>query len=115
MPMPTQFDRPIGSLSSRAVFFNGNISHQNSTLNKDKLAMEMNDKIKNFSSRFNNIIFLNRKDIFMPENFSTEGLPYSLDGEHMSLYGAKIAYYNFKSSSAYKKIVNNLKSLIHEQ
>ena len=79
---------------------------------KDKLTLLANQKLSVFSERFNNVSFIARDQLYQvqgnPSDLTARGIPYSLEGTHLSIYGSKAAAPNLIQAPAFKNLISEL-------
>lgn len=111
MPTPKQFDVNIMHAYERSMLL-----HLKFDINKflashrDEEATQANMILKIQSARFHNVIFIERNTIFHKNALTTSGIPYSLDGGHISIYGAKESSNEFIKSTQLREIIRRLHS-----
>lgn len=80
---------------------------------KDKATFEANNLLLEHSRKFDNVIFLERDSLFqvngLASDVTAEGIPYSLDGSHISTYGSLHAANNLLQSDGYRRFQSLLK------
>jgi len=94
MAEPKQFTR---ASVMRAIYLNGKLEPNRSGETK---AFARNKTLQAKADLYKNVIFIERKDLFKAQNKNEEGydslgLPYSLDGGHISIYGSQKVAENF--------------------
>ena len=93
MAQPQQFDR---ASVYRAVYKNGHLMTDAS----DALARTVNQRLADISSTNSDVFFIDRRPMFEtgrnPQDaLSSDMVPYSWDGDHISIYGSTEAGRNF--------------------
>lgn len=108
MPSPTIFDQNI---LSKFKFYNfNNINFDTPTLRKehDKKASLLNDKIELSISK--DSIFIRREYLFNANDTTSIGIPYSLDGNHISIYGAHASFDKIVTTDYYKTLLGHIRN-----
>lgn len=74
---------------------------------KDGPTVAANAALMNHSKKFNNVIFVERDSLFrahgVASDVTDQGIPYSLDGAHISTYGSLHAASNLSQSDEYQR------------
>jgi peptidoglycan/LPS O-acetylase OafA/YrhL len=75
--------------------------------NKDRSAAEANRLLEIHSGKLGNVVFVGRGAMFVaagrPSDVTAEGIPFSLDGGHLSIYGSRAAAINFIASDEFAR------------
>lgn len=108
MPSPTIFDQNILSKFKFYNFNNLDFDIEKSHKEKDKVAEAINNNIEKEISGYGE--FIKRENLFNFSQVTNQGIPYSLDGRHISIYGAHAAYDRFLNSDQYKNILGYIKN-----
>lgn len=79
----------------------------------DSLPMQLNTEIEKYihNAGFRNVVFVTREMLYGSEfgdDLTSENLPYTYDGGHLSEYGSKAAAKNFKDSPLYNQFIKQL-------
>lgn len=74
--------------------------------NVDQGAASANARLRALASELPNVVFVDRGAMFLldgqPSDLTANGVPFSWDGAHISIYGSKQAAPNFLNSDAYQ-------------
>ena len=93
MPTPKQFDVDVISLYMRSILHNTFFDISDVPTKRDKKAVEADMLIQKFVKKFKNVKYVDRHDLFNlngnPSDLTKDGIPFSLEGNHISIYGAK--------------------------
>lgn len=112
MASPKQFDENVMEIANKKLNFGYEFSLSKLKSHKDKNAFEGNEILSNISKKYVNVMFIDRNAIFnsfgKPSDLTTDSLPFSMDGGHISIYGAKSAAAEFLLSKKYVEIKNIL-------
>ncbi len=94
MPQPVVYER---NSVLRSVYLNGRLEID---VHDENVAIKSNRMLKSLSDRHGNVFFISRTMMFggQDNGLTTEGIPYSLDGGHISIYGSTKAYENFQAN-----------------
>ena len=103
MASPTSYDTNVLKRFSNSLF-NEKFAFDLSQMpkSKDILTREVNSLLADYATRTNHVYFINREEMFKSsDSFTLNGMliPYSLDGGHISLEGAKQAAKLFMSNN----------------
>lgn len=110
MPSPKQYDRsPVLEYAKSQWFHNSDtFNTQNITTQKDDKAVEANEILLKQARNYKNVIFLTRESVFNKKEFSTNGIPYSAEGEHLSIFGSKDIVKEFMNNESYRDLIANI-------
>jgi len=82
----------------------------NNVKEADQMTQQANLWLEKLASQFSNVHFLNRAMLFPKSNTLFENsieIPYSLDGKHLSILGAKHSAQYFRDSKYYDRLMSN--------
>lgn len=108
MPAPTIFDQDILSKFKFYNFNSLNFDISKLRKEKDEAATVLNNRIENEISGKGE--FIERKFLFNQSDLTDKGIPYSLDGKHISIYGAHASYDKFKNTTKYNNLMSFIKN-----
>ena len=112
MPDPKHYDTNILKKYFKSVKFNKLFNINTFSSMDDVYSLNAHKKLKKISSKYKNVIFIDRETIFPINNTSSnlikKNIPFSFDGSHISIYGSKSAAGNFITSDKYKFFLNLL-------
>jgi len=101
MPTPQAFDSPAFLRMQRALFF-GRAAAFDAPQQRDALARVANQRLQDLAQALTGVRLLAREQPFQvhgrPSALSADGLPFSLDGSHISVHGALAAAQQFERS-----------------
>ncbi|EJD6060439.1 acyltransferase family protein [Acinetobacter baumannii] len=102
---PTSFEENLGGLFKRSVWIGQNfdIKQHNNTA-YDKATVLANDRVRQLASKYHNVIFLEREDLYPPTNMTNDNYPISLDGSHLSIKGSIESAEYFKNTEKFKEV-----------
>ena len=108
MPTPKAFNsRPLKEYR-KAVWQGRTFDISDLSTKKDRPAFEANDRLERAVSRYGNVVFIKRDVIFAsggaPSDVTSEGIPFSLDGGHLSIYGSLAAGRGFVHTSEFDSL-----------
>jgi peptidoglycan/LPS O-acetylase OafA/YrhL len=115
MPSPKIFDNDIWRHYKKAILFNSEIDFRLIKIQetKDKGAISGNEILKDFSRKFPNVIYIDRGSIFNdkknPSDLTVDGMPFTLEGNHISIYGSMRAAISFIETLEYATMVEAIK------
>ncbi|VCU70110.1 O-acetyltransferase OatA [Pigmentiphaga humi] len=101
MPSPKRFDENIMFLYKKSALQGVSFNIENISTNSDRLVEEANALVENEAKKYSNVIFLKRDTLFSAgatSNLTRAGVPYSYDGRHINVFGAKQAAREFMST-----------------
>lgn len=105
MAAPKSFDANPLNEYKRSVWRNYEFDIGKIGTSRDSAAARANSILREYSSQFGNVIFVERESLFaingVASDTTSEGIPFSLDGGHISTYGSLEAAANFLRSNAY--------------
>jgi len=107
MASPKQFDSDIMVLYKESLLYRTMFDLTKVTTIKDKKALEANSMLQAASAIYSNVIFVDRDSLFTingrMSDVTKDGIPFSLDGGHLSIYGSESAGTLFLQSQKYKE------------
>ena len=108
MPSPRQFDVDTMFLYKRSIMFKSAFPLEQVSTRKDELAVAAQRQLEQATQGLSNVQFISRDALFnvdgKPSDLTRDGIPFSLDGGHISTYGAKAAAAAFLQSPAYQAL-----------
>jgi peptidoglycan/LPS O-acetylase OafA/YrhL len=114
MPSPVKYDLNVGKRYLYTKLFDIPSSSMSFPYKKDEKVSLLDDKLQTIINGEQNSFFISRYDAFSLDNgnnvspLSRENIPYSLDGGHLSVYGAIQAAINFEESNQYSRFIEFL-------
>ncbi|RYD54554.1 MAG: acyltransferase [Sphingobacteriales bacterium] len=112
MAAPTAFDVNVKYRYERSLLWGNKFDISNLSKDRDTLVRSANEKLREASEQYDNVIYLSRNSLFnvngKPSDVTEENIPYSLDGGHISVYGSLMSASAFKNSSSF----DNLKHVL---
>ena len=72
----------------------------------DRLTVAADAQLERFTRRFPNVVFLDRETLYGREEIASTGVPYSLDGYHISILGALAAADLFARKPAFDALAS---------
>jgi peptidoglycan/LPS O-acetylase OafA/YrhL len=109
MPSPNQYDYSPVSYFEKQLLFKTKFDIKNVNSTEEILALKANSMLLSDSKKYNNVIFLERTEIFDGNELSDKGIPYSVDGIHISIYGSKEVAKKFSRKYAYSSLIDRIK------
>jgi peptidoglycan/LPS O-acetylase OafA/YrhL len=110
MAGPTLFDTNIAAQYRRRHVFGLPFSVGRFTKQNDATMELANRELETFCQRFANVIFIGRDSMFgangRASDVTIDNIPFSVDGSHISVYGAESAAGVFLSSPTYRDRIN---------
>ena len=105
MDEPYQFDVNIGEMYKKSVWDEHQFDISKYITNsKNERQAEVSTVLRNLSADNKNTVFLPREDLFDASQVNTQGVPYSLDGEHISVVGSLSAAEHFINTQRYTEL-----------
>lgn len=109
MPSPKIFDRNVGDVYKKSILFNLKFDINSIPAQRDQLAREANDALRRQAALYRNVRFIERDTIFQshgrPSDLSTDMVPFSYDGGHISIHGSKSAAAQFSALPEGRKLI----------
>jgi peptidoglycan/LPS O-acetylase OafA/YrhL len=105
MPPPVNYDTNVLKRFHRSLFYETPFDLQDYSIQKDTLAMQAFDRLRQDTRALPNVIYLERSTLFDPSgSYQKSGIamPYSLDGMHITLEGSVQAAQRFVHSELYQ-------------
>lgn len=103
MASPYSFNQNISNEYKRAVWLGSNFKLEADD-DYDSATVKANDTIKGIARKYSNTVFLNRDDLYSKTHLTTDGYPYSLDGNHISILGSKASAIHFEKTAAFQQL-----------
>lgn len=105
MAAPYSFNKNIGNLYKRDAWLNKSFDLSKYMDNEhDKASYQANKKIFQLSKKYKNLIFIDRQSLYSNSNETEAGIPYSLDGGHISILGSKASAKYFQETDTYRDL-----------
>ncbi|QIC64449.1 acyltransferase [Acinetobacter schindleri] len=108
MPSPYSFNKNIAKDYKKAIWL-GNDFKLESDDDYDLRSAEANEIVKKMASKYSNVIFLERADLYSKTHLTEAGYPYSLDGVHISILGSKASASYFEMTPKFQYLSNQFK------
>lgn len=108
MPSPKRYDQNVNALYVRSVFFNQPFDISSVATTADESAVRAHQQLEQIAGQFINVMMINREQLFKGDT-SSEKIPYSADGGHISIYGAEAAAKLFLSGQGAQELAERLK------
>lgn len=90
MASPYSFNMNVGNLYKRSAWLDQKFKLSRYINDEYDLSrVQANQAIKKISSKYPNVFFIEDVDLYSKNHLTEDGLPYSLDGGHISLAGSK--------------------------
>jgi peptidoglycan/LPS O-acetylase OafA/YrhL len=110
MDEPYALDVKIGDIYKRKIWLNKNFDINPYILNSKAIDQEITSNlILDMSKNHPNIFFIKRDHLFSKKQVTSENIPYSLEGTHISVYGSLQSAYYFKKEYEYIKLQDFLR------
>lgn len=113
MPSPKLYDINISDAYKKSKWFNEDFDITKIKCSRDNKSNDANTYLKKYVEKYNNVIFIDRNSLYISNNLFTEAspdhIPYSFDGSHLNIFGAKALAKNFMSSEAYSTLLSRLR------
>ena len=91
MASPTSFDVNVLTRWSRMTMAGLPFRLADVPREMDRLTVDADAQVERFTRRYPNVLFLDRQTLYGREEVAATGVPYSLDGYHISILGALAA------------------------
>lgn len=114
MPAPRQYDADVTSAFLRARLHGEALDVAAFPAGADAASREANARLRDAAQRLPNVLFVPREQLFGtaagPSEVDADGVPFSLEGWHVSIRGARAAAENFLLSPSYERLRAELAS-----
>lgn len=110
MASPESFDANLGGALKRSVWLDQEFDiskYDNSDY--DKATVSANERVKQLTLKYRNIIFLDRENLYPASNMTNDNYPISLDGSHLSIKGSIASAEYFQNTKRFEEISRMLK------
>lgn len=108
MSAPTSFDVDVRRRYERHLFLRLPFDINAMSTERDRQTQHANETLRTLSGNFNNVVFLDRDSLFsasgVRSDVTADGIPYTLDGLHISLYGARSSARSFMGTRSYSDL-----------
>ena len=108
MPSPKLYDLNPLSAYKKSLMFGQPFSMATIGIERDDNARKANEAMRNAAAKRDNIVYIERSDLFTSggrmSDLDSRGIPFSLDGGHISIYGAKASADAFLRTAKYRDI-----------
>lgn len=104
---PYQYQKNPLNITYRNIYFDSSATNNDSG-DSDVMMKKANIKLKKLTEKYENVYFIDRTSLYEDDNtFELGGLdiPYSADGGHISILGAKQSAQHFMRQDEYKHII----------
>lgn len=112
MPSPKLYDLNPLSAYKKSLMFEQPFSMATISIHRDDDARRANAILRNAAAKRDNIVYIDRSDLFTVDgrmsDLDSKGIPFSLDGGHISIYGAKASAESFLHTAKYRNIVERV-------
>jgi peptidoglycan/LPS O-acetylase OafA/YrhL len=113
MPTPKQFDSDVVALYKKSLLHDAPFDIKRVSTRKDEAAVDANRLLEEVANRYVNVLYVDRDSLFniedSPSDLTKDGIPFSFDGEHISIYGSKHTVDSFLRSKKYKEFEGYLR------
>jgi peptidoglycan/LPS O-acetylase OafA/YrhL len=115
MPSPVVYDSNINVTFQKLRSFGEAFDPRHASRQRDRFAIAGHEELRRIAARHTNVVYLERDTLFRangsPSELSASGRPFSLDGYHISIYGAEQAAEEFLDSVQGRQMVARLKAI----
>lgn len=113
MSEPYAFDKNISLLFKRAIWLNQDLNLKNYMNNPNALAQKRATQIiDHIVKKYPNTLLLTQQDLFQSNQLTTNRIPYSLDGRHISIEGSIASAKYFEKQPKFKDLKDFISSSI---
>ncbi|HEX5358054.1 MAG TPA: acyltransferase family protein [Aquabacterium sp.] len=114
MSSPKQFGANVMVVYKKSLLHKADFDLSRIPTTVDKEASSANARLQALAQQLPNAVFVDRASMFQldgqPSDLTANGVPYSWDGAHISIYGARTAAPNFMNSRVYQDFLSKLAS-----
>ena len=112
MPSPKSFDVDIRNKYEASLLLGTAFRIDRYGQSYDADALRANGDLAGYARKFSNVVYLDRRDIFnikgTPSDVTEQGVPFSLDGYHISIFGSKSAAQAFARTKSYQALMERI-------
>lgn len=109
MASPYSFNMNVGNLYKRSAWLDQEFKLSRYINDEYDLSrVQANQAIKKISSKYPNVFFIEDVDLYSKNHLTKDGLPYSLDGGHISLAGSKSSADYFEKGQKFSELRSKL-------
>lgn len=110
MAAPFRHDRNPMASFFETLYFDKELAEINNS-KEDIVFLEANHQLELLANNYSNVEFISREDLFEPEYYFRYGslkVPYSFDGNHLSILGSKKAEERYTKTKSYSELLRFL-------
>ena len=112
MSSPRQFDTNVMALYRKSILRGIDFDISWVSSERDSGAVEANEMLESAARRYDNILYVNRESMFnvngVLSDTMEDGVPFSMDGYHISIQGAKTAAESFLKSETFRELFSRI-------
>lgn len=112
MPSPKSFDVDVRNKYEASLLLGARFRIDRYGQSYDADGLQANSDLAAYARKFNNVVYLDRGDIFSvngaPSDVTEQGIPFSLDGHHISIFGSKSAAQGFAQTKSYQALMDRI-------
>jgi len=109
MPSPRSFDVDIRNKYEASLLLGATFRIDRYGHTYDADALRANSDLAAYARQFGNVMYLDRGDVFnsygRPSDVTEQGIPFSLDGFHISILGSRSAAQGFTRTKPYQTLM----------
>jgi peptidoglycan/LPS O-acetylase OafA/YrhL len=109
MPSPRSFDVDIRNKYEASLLLGATFRIDRYGHTYDADALRANSDLAAYARQFGNVMYLDRGDVFnsygRPSDVTEQGIPFSLDGFHISILGSRSAAQGFTRTTPYQTLM----------
>lgn len=113
MPSPKQFDADVMTLYKKSLLHHSVFDIAMLSTREDEKAVKANSLLEAVSRWYKNVLYIDRDSLFnvngVPSDLTKDGVPFSFDGGHISIYGSKNTVDTFLKSTKYQDLESLLR------
>jgi peptidoglycan/LPS O-acetylase OafA/YrhL len=112
MPSPKSFDVDVRNKYEASLLLGARFRIDRYGHSYDAAGLQANSDLAAYARKFSNVVYLDRDDIFSvngaPSDVTEQGIPFSLDGNHISIFGSKSAAQGFAQTKSYQALMDRI-------
>lgn len=110
MPNPKQFNGDVMAKFMKSYFYKSNFDISQYPASVDAGSLQANAFLSELAKQYKNVMFITRDTLFKNSELTDDGIPFTLEGWHISIYGSKAAAKNFMASDQFDEFKVRLKA-----
>jgi len=110
MASPKIYDGDVMTQFRKSYYFKKPFEISQFPSSADQASIQANQFLQDISKQYKNVMFIGRDSLFRNSELTPDGIPYTVEGWHISIYGSKTAANNFMTSDQFDEFKERLKT-----